>query len=335
MMSLRDCLRLAFGFAAVTLVLAVSAGAAVSGPLVLAGGEGGGGPALGGMGPSGVTVRFIDRGRFFVGVLVRNGSSHTLTVVNAHVPEPPHSLVRQVGTRLGLVPPCNAHGLCDFGPTGADAARLRPVALTPGAEAAVQISYKLGSCAEVPHSSLATARVIEVSYKDSHGVLQQQTLPIGGGLLHLQKPAGVECVPRPFSHIGLVGSFTTSPGHKPVPGSDGDTCTKSATGRLVFRSRLFTERSGVEFRVEIAFPHFVGKGLYETSTGHASLGPADVIVSGGFGDRGWTTFHGHPEMVTVTQAAAPLYGGRFQAVLSGHRRFFRAYGAWRCTTKLR
>ena len=170
------------------------------------------------MGPSGVTIRFIDRGRFFVGVLVRNGSSHPLTVVNAHVAEPPHSLVHQVGTRLGLVPPCNAHGLCGSGPTGADAARLRPVALAPGAEVDVQINYQLGSCAEVPHSSLATARVIELSYKDSQGVLQQQTLPIGGGLLHLQKPAGVECVPRPYSHIGLVGSFTTSPGHKPAAG---------------------------------------------------------------------------------------------------------------------
>ena len=257
---LRNWLRLALGLAAVTLVLAVSAGAAVSGPLMLAGGEGGGGPEVGGMGPSGVTIRFIDRGRFFVGVLFRNGSSHPLTVVNAHVAEPPHSLVHQVGTRLGLVPPCNAHGVCGSGPTGADAARLRPVALAPGAEVDVQINYQLGSCAEVPHSSLATARVIELSYKDSQGVLQQQTLPIGGGLLHLQKPAGVECVPRPYSHIGLVGSFTTSPGHKPVPGSDGDTCTKSATGRLVFRSRLFTERIGSRVPCRDRVPPLRGQG---------------------------------------------------------------------------
>jgi len=290
---------------------------------------------VGGMGPSGVAVRFIDQGRFHVGVVLRNGSSHTVTVVNAHVPEPPHSLVRQVGTRLGVVPPCKGPQLCEVAPTGADAARLQPVVLAPGAEAAVQIDYRLGSCAEVPLASRATAHVIEVSYKDSQGVLQQQTLPIGDGLLHLHKPVGVECVPRPFSHIGLVGSFTTSPGHKPVPGSDGDTCTKSATGRLVYRSRLFTDRTGVQFRVEITLSHFAGRGVYGGSSARAGMGPAEVVVSGGFGDRGQTSFHGHPGLVTVTQAAAPLYGGRFQATLSGHRLLFRAYGAWRCTTKLR
>lgn len=119
-----------------------------------------------------------------------------------------------------------------------------------------------------------------------------------------------------------------------MPGSDGDTCTKTATGRLLFRSRLFTDRSGIQFRVEIAFPHFVGKGVYGKTSNPASLGPVGVIVSGGFGDRGQTSFHGHPDMVTVTQAAGTMYGGRFQATLSGRRRFFRAYGAWRCTTKL-
>ena len=199
----------------------------------------------------------------------------------------------------------------------------------------MQFNYRLGSCSDVPLSSLATASVLEVSYKDSQGTLHQQALPIGAARLHLQTPAGVECVPRPYSHIGLVGSFTTSPGHKPVPGSDGDTCTTNAAGKLVYRSRLFDDRSGVQFRVEIVFPHFSGKGVYGTSSRPTRRGSADVIVTGGFGDHGQTTFHGHPGMVTVTQAAAPLYGGRFQATLSGRRRFFRAYGAWRCTTKLR
>ena len=328
--------RVAFGLAATVMALAVCSGAAgAGGPLVLlAGTEGGGGPSLGGSAPTGVTIRFIDHGRFFVGVLLHNGSHQTVTVTGAQTPEPVNSLVRQVGTRLGPFKPCKGDIICSSLPSGAYAARLRPVTLKPGADVGVQLNYQLGSCGDVPLSSLATANVLQVSYKDSTGALQQQAFPIGGARLHLQKPAGVECVPRPYSHIGLVGSFTTSPGHKPVPGSDGDTCTKSAAGQLVYRSRLFNDRSGVQFRVEIVFPHFSGKGVYGTLGGHAT--------GAGAGDRVRRVRRPRPDNLSRPPrrrhrhaGTAPLYGGRFQATLSGHRRFFRAYGAWRCTTKLR
>jgi hypothetical protein len=324
------------GLAGVTLALAVCGGAEAStGPLLTSDSVAGSGAALGSMGPAGVTIRFIDRGRFSVGVLLRNGSNKTVTVINAQTPEPPRSLVHQVGTRLAPFAPCAGDRFCSLLPSGADAARLRPVTLAPGAEVGVQLNYQLGACKDVPLGSLATAHLLDVRYEYRHGSSRQQTIPLGRGRLFLQKPAGVECVPRPYSHIGLVGSFTTSPGHKPVPGSDGDTCTKSATGKLLFRSRLFTDRSGIQFRVEIALPHFVGRGVYATSRTRARRGLATVIVSGGFGIRSQTSFHGNPSVVTVRKAAGSLFGGRFTATLSGRRRFFRAYGAWRCTTKLR
>jgi hypothetical protein len=58
------------------------------------------------------------------------------------------------------------------------AARLRAVTLTPGAEVAVQLNYQVGRCNDVPRASLATARVLDVSYEDSQRTLRQQTFPI-------------------------------------------------------------------------------------------------------------------------------------------------------------
>lgn len=203
-----------------SLVVVSAAGASSTGvegsnrPLLLTGSVAGGGAEIASMGPSGVTIRFIDRGRFFVGVLLRNGSSHTLRVINVNTAEPANSLVRQVGTRLAPVTPCKGRMFCSFLPSGADAVRLRPVTLAPGAQVGVQLNYRLGSCSDVPLTSLATARVLDVRYEDSQGARRRQTFPIGGASLFLRKPAGVECVRRPYSHIGLVGSFRTSPGHK-------------------------------------------------------------------------------------------------------------------------
>ena len=69
-------------------------------PLVLTGGVSAGGrPALGG-GPDGVTLRFVERAPFGIGVELRNRSRHPVTVVDVRALEPPRTLVHQVGTRL-------------------------------------------------------------------------------------------------------------------------------------------------------------------------------------------------------------------------------------------
>ena len=153
-----------------------------------------------------------------------------------------------------------------------------------------------------------------------------------GATLRLEKPTGVECLPRPFSHIGLVGSFTTSPGHLPVPGSDGDTCSRTTSRGLAYTSRLFLDRSGVEFRISINLPHYRGPGVYQPAGRPGeSLGRAEVTATGGFGLHSWTTFHDNSSTVTVSAANSTTLSGHLDAVFSGHRDFFHAYGTWRCT----
>ena len=79
-------------------------------------------------------------------------------------------------------------------------------------------------------------------------------------------------------------------------------------------------------------PNYRGPGLYQPAGRKGgSLGPAAVVVSGGFGDHGQTVFRDTSGFVSVTQATGTTFGGRFHALLSGRRRLFSAYGAWRCT----
>ena len=143
----------------------------------------------------------------------------------------------------------------------------------------MQLNYQLGSCSDVALSSLASANVLQVSYTDSTGALQQQVFPIGGARLHLQKPAGVECVPRPYSHIGLVGSFTTSPGHKPVPEATATPARRARPANSSIEAALQRpKRRAVPGRDRLT--SLFGQRRLRTFGGHAT-GAAQVIVSAG------------------------------------------------------
>lgn len=312
------------------MVASVGAAAALGGPIALLEGTTSNGYPLAGGGPTGETVRFIDRGTFWVAVLVRNRSAkQTVTIVDARTPEPLRSLVAQTSAAFSRYKPCRGSMFCGYPSSRTSTA---PLTLAPGGMAAVKLSYRLASCAAAAVSTTASATTLVLSYRAGSGPLREQTFPLGGAALQLQKPAGVECLPRPYSYIGLVGSFTTSPGHKPIPGSDGDTCTKTAGGGLVYRSRLFMDRSATMFRIAINLPHYRGKGRYQPAgSPGGTLGLAQVVATGGFGLHGWTTFRDNASTVTVATATGATLGGRFTAVFSGHRRLFRAYGAWRCT----
>lgn len=277
---------------------------------------------MAGGGPDGVNIRFIDRGTFWVAVLVRNTSGTPVTLLAARTPEPANSLVRQ--TRAGFLPyrPCTGNVAC---PWPSKPTSTAPLTLPPHTEAAVKLNYQLVSCAQAAASTTASGSSLVLGYRTRQGAIGQETVPLAGARLHLQRPAGVECLPRPYSYIGLVGSFATSPEHKPIPGSDGDMCTKTATGALTFRSREFMDRSGVAFRIEITLARY--------RRGGHTLGPANVTALGGFGLHSWTIFHDPSATVTVTTAKRTTLGGRLSAVFSGQRRFFRAYGSWRCTTR--
>src|SRR3989442_6970194 len=67
-----------------------------------------------GSAPPGLTLRFIEQGRFGIGIVLHNASGRTVTVVDARTPEPPRSLVSQVGTRLVAwnPPPCGGGRGC-------------------------------------------------------------------------------------------------------------------------------------------------------------------------------------------------------------------------------
>ena len=311
-------------------LLAVAGGAAAKtrGPLAVLSGTTSGGYPLAGGGPAGVHIRFIERGTFWVAVLVRNRAAKPLTLLTARTPEPLDSLVRQTHAAFSRFTPCTGNRLC---PWPSRPTSPRPLTLPPRAEAAVKLSYQLVPCARAAASTTASGDTLRLVYRLGSGPTEQESVPLGGARLHLHRPAGVECLARPYSYIGLVGSFTTSPGHEPIPGSDGDTCTKTAAGGLFFRSREFMDRSGVAFRIEITLPRYRGAGSYHRH-GQA-LGAAEVTAIGGFGLHGWTTFHDMTGTVIVATANGGTLGGRFTAVFSGHRRFFRAYGAWRCTTR--
>jgi hypothetical protein len=315
--------------------------------------EAGGRPVLAAA-PSGLTLRFIERGRFGIGIVLRNTSRRSLTVVDVRTPASPRSLVNQVGTRLVPwdPPPCRG-GRClprGFLRTTYGAGRPVPVKVAPGQGVGVQLNYRLESCAAVPLASAAAAKQLEVTYRDGNGRLRRQALPLGSARLRLRQPKPSDCTRRPRSEIAVDGPFATSSDWT-IPGTSGetctrtdagrlhcsgaDTCTRTAAGGLRFRSGLFQSGGKPAVRVELELPRFHGEGLYRTLRRPArSLGPARVRVVVGVGAHGWTTFRSETSVVTVTRADGTALGGRFHATLPPWRgRPFRAFGAWRCTAE--
>src|SRR5205085_11666216 len=69
--------------------------------------ESGGWPVLASA-PNGLTLRFIERTRFGIGIVLRNRSGRSVTILAAGTPEPVGALVHQIGTRLvpWNPPPC-------------------------------------------------------------------------------------------------------------------------------------------------------------------------------------------------------------------------------------
>jgi hypothetical protein len=322
--------RLTFLGALLAVTLAVTAGgtaASQPGPFTSRdGGTSAGGYPLAGGGPSGTTVRFIDRGSFWVAVLVKNSADQPVTILGARTPEPVRSLIGSWQARWAPYKPCSGRIACPF-PAPSPAPATAPLVVAPGHYAAIKLSYRLTSCAAARSATTATGRRLLLRYRAGNTVATQE-LALTGARLHLLRPAGEECVPRPQSHIGLVGSFTTSPEHRPMPGSKGDTCTRTKAGGLSFTSRTFFDRNGVAFRISIVVPHLRGTGAYGS---RGASGPATVLAAGGFGLHSWTLFADHHGSVTVATLTPTRIEGRFSAVFSGHRRFFRGYGAWRCT----
>ena len=316
--------------------------------------EMGGLPMLGG-GPSGSMVRFIEGGRFGIGLYFRNASDQPLTVEDVTTPESPSSPIQQIGTRMAPwnPPPCynTARGcpvMMTFLNSSYTKVRPAPLVVAPGKAIAAQLNYRIADCGSVLPSPGVPAQTLRISYRDSAGALHAQTLPLGSARIRLRTPMPADCQHRPRSRIAIEGPYATSSDWT-IPGdrtgtclrtaagrlvcSDGDRCQRTSGGGLLFRSGLFASPGSPMVRIEIRLPRLVGPGLYRTMPVPATaLGPAQVRAIVGIGLHGWTTFPSDKSTVTVRQAAGVTLSGRCHATVARHGNSFRTYGIWRCTT---
>jgi len=339
-------------------VLALAGGGnarALSGPLVKEDSlEAGGWPMVSSR-PSGITTRFIERGRFAIGIVLRSTSAEPLTIVDVQTPEPPAGLVRQVGTRLihWDPPPCpkNVMGcpISVFVRSPYTTVRPTAVVVAPGKAVGAQLNYELATCGSALPTDGVPAAVLDVTYHYRDGALRHARLPLGSARIRVRAPQPADCQRRPRSRIAVEGPFATS-SEWTIPGaatgtcmrtttgrlvcSDGDRCVRTAGGGLIFRSGLFQSSEGrPALRVEIRLPQLRGPGLYRTLPIPArALGGAQVRLIVGIGLHGWTTFPADSSLVTVTQASGTQLGGRFHASLTTRHEASRAHGVWRCTT---
>jgi hypothetical protein len=299
-------------------------------PLLMLGAQSVGGWPTQSGGRRGITLRFIERTRFGVGIALHNRSRRSLTVVDVRTLDPPRTLVHQIGTRLveWNPPSCppNVRGCIgsDFFRVSYGAVRPSPVSAAPRKDVGVQLNFRLGSCREVAHASFAAARAVVVDYRFGRGKLRHETLLLGGARLYLRKPQPGDCARRPHSHILVRGRFDTS-SNSTEPGSDGDSCRRTATGGLRFRSRLYVNGRTPAFRIWIRLPRLHGRGAYAS---------AEVRAIAAMGLHGRMVFRAERSLVTMTHAGATTFGGRVRAGLADqHGAPFRVNGVWRCTTR--
>ena len=156
-------------------------------------------------------------------------------------------------------------------------------------------------------------------------------MPLGSARLRLRTPMPADCQHRPRSRIAIEGPYATSSDWT-IPGdrtgtclrtaagrlvcSDGDRCSRTSGGGLLFRSGLFASPGGPMVRIEIRLPRLVGPGLYRTMpVSVTALGPAHVRAIVGIGPHGWTTFRSQ-STVTVQQATGVTLSGRFHTTLA-------------------
>jgi hypothetical protein len=262
--------------------------------------EAGGYPVLGSS-PHGLTLRYIANQPFGIGIVLHNRGRVPVTVVDVRAEEPLGTLVHQIGTRLlAWNPPlCTGNHSCPafvFLRQPFRAGGPAPLTVDPGRGLGVQLNFRLAGCAAVPLATPASPSRIDVVYR-MEASTHVETLALGAARPLLRMPKPSDCAPRPHSDISVTGPWATSSAWA-IPGSAGDTCTKTA-----FTSRWYQAPSKPEVRVVIHFPREV-----------------DVVV--GIGIHGWTTFHSRYAVVSAH---------RFHATIVGRGgTTFRAYGAWRC-----
>ena len=298
------------------------------------------GGAPGGISPEGITVRFVAGGTFGIALALRNNTRESVTVANVQTPEPPDSLVRQIGTRLGhwAPPRCPRYALgcpvraflaAPYGPV-----KATPITIGPGQMAGVQLNYHFVGCNDAPVSSTLSARLLAISFRYGNGTIRTQQLALAAIRLHLQRPSASECL-RPHSQLMIEGPYATSSANAVVGGYGifgGDTCTRTTAGGLQFQSApLQSTRDGKpQLTVHFLIPRLARLGTYRTPSTSASLGPARIEVT--TDTSGESTFPPLTSTVIVTHASATRLSGRLDAVVTAYRTAFGLHGTWSCTT---
>lgn len=295
-----------------------------------------GGWAVMGSGPSGISLRFVPSTTLGIGIVLRNRSDTTVTLLGADALSAPTGLVQQQGTTIAPWNPPRCPGTHSCPPVGFlhqpyRAVRPTPVSIKPHREAAVQLNFRMLGCDALPLAAAGAPDRIELSYRVGSGSVSSEELPLGSAKLNLRMPSARDCLPRPKSTIAVEGPYATGSGWT-MPTSGGDSCTRTAAGALVFASRVYLAPQKPMVRIWLRLPHFRGRGLYRSLPGPATaLGPARVTAVVGIGLHGWQHFHSSAAVVSVRRETAKTISGRFRAMIVGYRRTtFRAFGAWRC-----
>jgi hypothetical protein len=295
-----------------------------------------GGWAVIGSGPSGVSLRFVPKTAFGIGIVLRNRSHAKVTLLDVRAPSAPTGLVQQVGTTLASWSPPRCAGAHSCPPVGFlrapyGEARSSPILIKPGREAAVQLNFRMLGCDALPLAAVGAPHWIEISFRVGNGAVASEELPLGSAQLDLRMPAARDCLPRPKSMIAVEGPYATGTGWT-MPTSGGDSCTRTTSGALVFASRVYLAPQKPMVRIWIRLPRFHGNGLYRSLPGPATaLGPAHVTAAVGIGIHGWQHFHSSTAVVSVRRHTANTVSGRFRATIVGYRHAtFRTFGAWRC-----
>lgn len=287
-------------------------------------------------GPQGVTLRFVPKTSLGLGIVLRNRTGEKVTLLDVRAPSPPGALVQQVGTLLRAwnPPPCPGTRSCP--PLGFlrppySGNRLAPVTVRAHGEAAVQLNFRMSGCDAVPLAAPGAPARIDITYRLGSSRISFQQLSLGPSRLLLRMPSRRDCLPRPKSAIAVEGPYATGSGWT-MPTSSGDSCTRTASGSLVFASRVYLAPQKPMVRIWFRLPRFRGVGLYRSVPGPAgALGPAHVTAVVGIGIHGWQHFHSSAAVVNVRRQTAKTVAGRFHATIVGYRHStFRTYGAWRC-----
>jgi hypothetical protein len=145
----------------------------------------------------GELIRFVPRGKFAIGLFLKNTARTRIVVLDVRVVRPPKSFLHQIGTQFHRWRPfrcpqyfsCPAHG---FG-LQPRFFHSRPFSLARGRELGLELDYQLGRCDRARSANYAPISHAVVTFRRPGGPLLRTRLALGAGTLHLGRPSSGRC----------------------------------------------------------------------------------------------------------------------------------------------